>query len=132
MPWIHYCSYNDLFRLKLISRSMVFIREWRCWSIKRLKIILCEYQLWIPITWCTIIWMIKFCSFKLITFCSFQAPVLKYFIFWSGNATKNLKKAHQNSISLQKSKFFKIFLMITLVHKKQFSKKVSKIAPLRN
>ena len=45
--------------------------------------------------------MIEFCYFKIITLGSCQAPVLKYYIFPSENATETLEKAHKKSIFSQ-------------------------------
>ena len=62
--------------------------------------------------------------FKWLGLALLKAPILKYFLFWSRNATEILKKAHNNSITWQKVKIFKIFLMITLVFKKDLQKGV--------
>ena len=72
--------------------------------------------------------MIKSCSFKRITVCCFQAPILKQCNFWAGKAKEFLEKSHKHSVSWQQIRCFKILLMITLVLKKQFWKKVLKIA----
>ena len=42
------------------------------------------------------------------TFCSFQAPILKYCIFWSENLTEILKKSLRKFNLLVKKKSFKI------------------------
>ena len=56
--------------------------------------------------------MIEFYPFKIIALGFSQAPVLKYSIFWSGNATEILKKAYKYSIFGEEIKILKIFLMI--------------------
>ena len=61
----------------------------------------------------------KFCSFKLIIFCSFQVSILNYCVLLFGNVTEILKKAYESSIFWQKNKSLKIFLIITLLLKKR-------------
>ena len=61
----------------------------------------------------------------MIIFRSSQVSVLKYYIFWSENATDILNKAHKNSIFLQENKVFKIFLMMTLILKNLLKKSVN-------
>ena len=44
-----YTSYNDLLKIKLVSRSMNFNKKWLFGIAKSFKIILCEYQVGLPI-----------------------------------------------------------------------------------
>ena len=67
--------------------------------------------------------IIKSCSFKMIFFCSFQAPTAKHYIFWSWNSTEILRKAHEYSLSCQQIRCFKILVMILLVLKNKSWKK---------
>ena len=60
--------------------------------------------------------MIKCCSFKMITFCSFQVPCILYFD--TGMLERFWRKAHKYSVSWQQIRYFKVSLVITLVLKK--------------
>ena len=55
----------------------------------------------------------------MITFCFFQAHILKCYIFGSRNAVLILQKAQKNLISWQETKVSKSLLMFTLVLIKQ-------------
>ena len=62
--------------------------------------------------------MMKFASFKMIIFCSFEAQISKYF---------DLEMLHRQEI-----KIFKSFLIFTLVLEKYLEQNVSKMALLVN
>lgn len=74
----------------------------------------CESQVCVPTIWSTLIKWLSFGTFKKIALGFSQAPILKYSVFWSGNAPKILKKTKKKSIFWQRIKIFKIFLMITI------------------
>ena len=90
--------YNDLFKVKLCCSRI---------SLKKILLhcnMVQDHTMWISI-WLTYylkhsVLTIKYCSFKMIAFCSFQAPILNYYNFWSRNATKILEKA-KKAISRQ-------------------------------
>ena len=78
-----------------------------------INIMLCESHVCVPTNWSTLIKWLSFGSFKKIALGSSEARIIKYSIFWSGNAPKILKKTKKKSIFWQRIKILKIFLMIT-------------------
>ena len=100
---------NHLFRLKLCFISIIFIKKWHCWIPKKVQ----NHTMWISTLFPHYLkhnnQVIKFCSFKMTTFCSFASSNLKilYLLIW---------KCHTNSKtiwSLGKKNNFEDFLKTT-------------------
>ena len=60
--WSKICLTKCSLRLKLCSRNLIFLLKWHCWIVKRFKMMLCESQLCIRITWNA---MLKWLNFAL-------------------------------------------------------------------
>ena len=102
------------FHAQFVLQKYDFHYQWYCWATTWSNIMFCESQVCVPTIWSTLIKWLSFGTFKKIALGFSQAPILKYSVFWSGNAPKILKKTKKKSIFWQRIKIFKIFLMITI------------------